>query len=34
METGDVIRQIPRNKVLKLIGRLKDVMGKLLDVET
>ena len=33
-ETGTVIRQIPPEEILKLIGRLKDVMGMLLDVET
>ena len=33
-ESGVVIRQIPADEVLKLISRLKDVMGMLLDVET
>lgn len=32
-ETDEVIRQIPPEEALRLIGKLRDVMGMLLDVE-
>jgi len=32
-DTDEIIRQIPPKEVLKLIGRMRNVMGMLLDVE-
>ena len=32
-ETDKVIRQIPPEEMLRLIGKMKDVMGMLLDIE-
>lgn len=32
-ETKEIIRQIPPEEMLRLIGKMRDVMGMLLDVE-